>query len=59
MFQQEAYLLAAVLFYVAFYFIGKGTNVSRAHKWYVSLPIFMFSMDSGVNTQVRSTQVSV
>ncbi|KAI0375655.1 DUF1682-domain-containing protein [Pilatotrama ljubarskyi] len=33
-FKNEVYFLAAALFYVAFYFIGKKTNEKRAHKWF-------------------------
>lgn len=32
-FEKEVFLLAGVLFYVAFYFIGKNSNVNRAYKW--------------------------
>ena len=34
-FKNEIYLLSALLFYVAFYFIGKKLNETRANSWYV------------------------
>ncbi|KAI9000996.1 DUF1682-domain-containing protein [Trametes punicea] len=33
-FKNEVYFLAAVLLYVAFYYIGKKANERRAHKWF-------------------------
>ncbi|KAI0638203.1 DUF1682-domain-containing protein [Trametes polyzona] len=33
-FKNEVYFLAAVLFYVAFYFFGKKANERRAYKWF-------------------------
>lgn len=34
-FQKEAYFLAAILFYVVWYFVGKSANLKRVRKWYV------------------------
>ncbi|GJE83993.1 DUF1682-domain-containing protein [Phanerochaete sordida] len=34
LFQKEAMFLGAILFYLAWYFIGKSYNISRAHKWF-------------------------
>ncbi|KAF7790803.1 hypothetical protein EIP86_001760 [Pleurotus ostreatoroseus] len=34
LFQNEVYILAVILFYVAFSFIGRRTNLSKANKWF-------------------------
>ncbi|CAL1700641.1 unnamed protein product [Somion occarium] len=40
LFKNELYFLAAVLFYVAFYFIGKRINEKRANGWFDSHLVF-------------------
>ena len=36
-FQKEAMFVGAILFYLAWYFIGKNYNISRAHKWLATI----------------------
>ena len=59
-FRLEAYFLACVLFYIAWYYLGKSVNSKLAHEWYVKSCIITLHQDlRSYEIQVQTASTSL